>query len=179
MDDERIGQPVGLSSLLLHMSRKAADTQLSRGDITKDEYDEIIKILYPPLRLVDDKKNGGIPSFRSGAATIPYFRPGSTMYKPAPVPYFKELMAAQALLGGTQLMNNAASVGNIPGVTTGDTLDPDEVERKRKERQAALDEARRNKTSAAVADKVRDAADRGEYGDVSFFGQDVRPDGDY
>ena len=40
MDDERIGQPVGLSSLLLHMGRKAADTQLSRGDITKDEYDE-------------------------------------------------------------------------------------------------------------------------------------------
>ena len=178
MDDERIGQPVGLSSLLLHMGRKAADTQLSRGDITKDEYDEIIKILYPPLSLVDDKKNGGIPSFRSGAATIPYFRPGSTMYKPAPVPYFKELMAAQALLGGTQLMNNAASVGNIPGVTTGDTLDPDEVERKRKERQAAIDEARRNKTSAAVADGVRDAADRGEYGDVSFFGQDVRQTGD-
>ena len=177
MDDERIGQPVGLSSLLLHMGRKAADTQLSRGDITKDEYDEIIKILYPPLSLVDDKKNGGIPSFRSGAATIPYFRPGSTMYKPAPVPYFKELMAAQALLAGTQLINNAASVGNIPGVTTGDTLDPDEVERKRKERQAALDEARRNKTSAAVADGVRDAADRGEYGDINYFGQDVRPDG--
>ena len=42
MDDERIGQPVGLSSLLLHMGRKAADTQLSRGDITQDEYDEII-----------------------------------------------------------------------------------------------------------------------------------------
>jgi hypothetical protein len=178
MDDERIGQPVGLSSLLLHMGRKAADTQLSRGDITQDEYDEIIKILYPPLSLVDDKKNGGIPSFRSGAATVPYFRPGSTMYKPAPVPYFKELMAAQALLGGAQLMNNAASVGNIPGVTTGDTLDPDEVERKRKERQAALDEARRNKTSAAVADGVRDAADRGEYGDINYFGQDVRQTGD-
>jgi len=70
MDDERIGQPVGLSSLLLHMGRKAADTQLSRGDITKDEYDEIIKILYPPLSLVDDKKNGGVPRFQSGSATM-------------------------------------------------------------------------------------------------------------
>jgi hypothetical protein len=70
MDDERIGQPVGLSSLLLHMGRKAADTQLSRGDITKDEYDEIIKILYPPLSLVDDKKNGGVPRFASGSATM-------------------------------------------------------------------------------------------------------------
>ncbi len=52
MDDERLGRPVGLSSLLLHMGRNAADKQLARGDITQDEYDEIIKILYPPLSLV-------------------------------------------------------------------------------------------------------------------------------
>ena len=70
MDDERLGQPVGLGSLLLQMSKRAADQQLARGDITKDEYDEIIKILYPPLSLVDDKKNGGVPRFQSGSATM-------------------------------------------------------------------------------------------------------------
>jgi len=42
--------------------------------------------------------------------------------------------------------------------------DPAEVARKKAERQAVLDEARRNKTSATVADKIRDAAERGEYG---------------
>jgi hypothetical protein len=70
MDDERLGQPIGISSLFLQIGKKAADTQLARGDITKDEYDEIIRILYPPLSLVDDNKNGGIPKFQSGAATM-------------------------------------------------------------------------------------------------------------
>tara|TARA_R100001163_G_scaffold2109_1_gene3302 strand:- start:351 stop:5702 length:5352 start_codon:yes stop_codon:yes gene_type:complete len=70
MDDERLGQPIGISSLFLQIGKKAADTQLARGDITKDEYDEIIRILYPPLSLVDDKKNGGVPRFQSGAATM-------------------------------------------------------------------------------------------------------------
>ena len=70
MDDERLGQPIGISSLFLQIGKKAADTQLARGDITQDEYDEIIKILYPPLSLVDDKKNGGVPRFQSGSATM-------------------------------------------------------------------------------------------------------------
>jgi len=58
---------------------------------------------------------------------------------------------------------------NIPDVVSGEDLssDPVEVARKKAERQAALDEARRNRTSATVADKVRDAAERGEYGDIS------------
>jgi hypothetical protein len=51
--------------------------------------------------------------------------------------------------------------------------DPAEVARKKAERQAALDEARRNRTSATVADKVRDAADRGEYGFNPFI--DIDP----
>ncbi len=70
MDDERLGQPIGISSLFLQIGKKAADKQLARGDITQDEYDEIIRILYPPLSLVDDNKNGGIPKFQSGAATM-------------------------------------------------------------------------------------------------------------
>lgn len=188
MDDERIGQPVGLSSLLLHMGRKAADTQLSRGDITKDEYDEIIKILYPPLSLVDDKKNGGVPRFASGSATM---APGAfidyddilrrlgkaSKFIGTRIPFLSNLVTTQ-MGDGTLPANAQLMESNIPGVTTGDTLDPNEVARKKAERQAALDEARRNKTSATVADKVRDAADRGEYGDVSFFGQDVRQTGD-
>ena len=63
---------------------------------------------------------------------------------------------------------------NIPDVVSGEDLssDPVEVARKKAERQAALDEARRNRTSATVADKVRDAAERGEYG----FNPTVVPD---
>ena len=190
MDDERIGQPIGLSSLLLHMGRKAADTQLSRGDITKDEYDEIIKILYPPLSLVDDKKNGGVPRFASGSATM---APGAfidyddilrrlgnaSKFIGKRVPFLSNLVTTQ-MGDGTLPANAQLMESNIPGVVSGEDLssDPVEVARKKAERQAAIDEARRNRTSATVADKVRDAADRGEYGDVSFFGQDVRQTGD-
>ena len=184
MDDERIGQPVGLSSLLLHMGRKAADTQLSRGDITKDEYDEIIKILYPPLSLVDDKKNGGVPRFASGSATM---APGAfidyddilrrlgnaSKFIGKRVPFLSNLVTTQ--MGDATLPANAQLMkSNIPDVVSGEDLssDPAEVARKKAERQAALDEARRNRTSATVADKVRDAADRGEYG----FNPTVVPD---
>jgi hypothetical protein len=64
---------------------------------------------------------------------------------------------------------------NIPDVVSGEDLssDPVEVARKKAERQAALDEARRNRTSATVADKVRDAAEAGEYGLNPFI--DIDP----
>ena len=190
MDDERIGQPVGLSSLLLHMGRKAADTQLSRGDITKDEYEEIIKILYPPLSLVDDKKNGGVPRFASGSATM---APGAfidyddilrrlgkaSKFIGTRVPFLSNLVTTQ-MGDGTLGANAQLMESNIPGVGNAGDLssDPEEVARKKAERQAAIDEARRNRTSATVADKVRDAADRGEYGNINYFGNDVRQRGD-
>ena len=44
---------------------------------------------------------------------------------------------------------------------------------KKEERQKALEEARKNKTSATVADKIRDAADQGEYGFNPFI--DIDP----
>jgi len=56
MSDDRIGQPMTLSQLLLLVGKKAADTQLERGDITKEEHKERIKILFPDLEL---KKAGG------------------------------------------------------------------------------------------------------------------------
>ena len=56
MSDDRIGQPMSLSQLILLVGKNAADTQLARGDITQDEYDERIKILFPDLEL---KKAGG------------------------------------------------------------------------------------------------------------------------
>ena len=56
MSDDRIGQPMSLSQLLLLIGKKAADTQLERGDITKEEHKERIKILFPDLEL---KKAGG------------------------------------------------------------------------------------------------------------------------
>ena len=129
MDDERIGQPVGLSSLLLHMGRKAADTQLSRGDITKDEYDEIIKILYPPLSLVDEKRNGGVPRFASGSATM---APGAfidyddilrrlgnaSKFIGKRVPFLSNLVTTQ-MGDGTLGANAQLMESNIPGVVSG------------------------------------------------------------
>jgi len=81
---------------------------------------------------------------------------------------------------GTLGANAQLMESNIPGVGNAGDLssDPEEVARKKAERQAAIDEARRNRTSATVADKVRDAADRGEYGNINYFGNDVRQRGD-
>ena len=52
MSDDRIGQPVGFSNLILKMGKDIADTQYKAGDITADEYKERIKILYPGLELI-------------------------------------------------------------------------------------------------------------------------------
>jgi len=79
-------------------------------------------------------------------------------------PILSNLVTTQ--MGDATLPANAQLMkSNIPDVVSGEDLssDPAEVARKKAERQAALDEARRNRTSATVADKVRDAADRGEY----------------
>ena len=60
MSDDRIGQPMSLSQLVLLIGKRAADTQLERGDITKEEHKERIKILFPDLELVDNKAGGGM-----------------------------------------------------------------------------------------------------------------------
>jgi hypothetical protein len=60
-----------------------------------------------------------------------------------------------------------AAMINIPGVTTGDTIDPAEVDRKREERQKALEEAKRNRAAGRYSEEVKKAAERGEYGDIS------------
>ena len=62
--NDRIGQPISISDMFLKIGRNIADTQLERGDITKDEYDEIIKILYPTPKIV--KKDGGIVQMSNG-----------------------------------------------------------------------------------------------------------------
>ena len=89
------------------------------------------------------------------------------------VPLLSNLVTTQ-MGDGTLPANAQLMKSNIPGVVSGEDLssDPVEIARKKAERQAALDEARRNRTSATVADKVRDAADRGEYG----FNPTVVPD---
>ena len=74
MSDDRIGQPVGFSNLILKMGKDIADTQYKAGDITADEYKERIKILYPGLELIklpDKKADGGKPKkFQAGASTL-------------------------------------------------------------------------------------------------------------
>jgi hypothetical protein len=60
-----------------------------------------------------------------------------------------------------------AAMINIPGVTTGDTIDPAEVDRKREERQKALEEAKRNRAAGRYSEEVKKAAERGEYGEIS------------
>jgi hypothetical protein len=89
------------------------------------------------------------------------------------VPLLSNLVTTQ-MGDGTLPANAQLMKSNIPDVVSGEDLssDPVEIARKKAERQAALDEARRNRTSATVADKVRDAADRGEYG----FNPTVVPD---
>ena len=84
------------------------------------------------------------------------------------VPLLSNLVTTQKVVV-TLPANSQLMKSNIPGVVSGEDLSSDsaEVARKKAERQAALDEARRNRTSATVADKVRDAAERGEYGDIS------------
>ena len=60
MSDDRIGVPVGGSSLLLKRAKDIADIQLKEGKITKEDYDEIIQILFPNLELTDKKAGGGM-----------------------------------------------------------------------------------------------------------------------
>ena len=60
-----------------------------------------------------------------------------------------------------------AAMINIPGVKTGDTIDPTEVDRKREERQKALEEAKRNRAAGRYSEEVKKAAERGEYGEIS------------
>tara|TARA_R100001440_G_scaffold42165_1_gene61830 strand:- start:51 stop:596 length:546 start_codon:yes stop_codon:yes gene_type:complete len=60
MVDDRIGVPVGGSSLLLKRAKDIADIQLKEGKITKEDYDEIIQILFPNLELTDKKAGGGM-----------------------------------------------------------------------------------------------------------------------
>jgi len=60
-----------------------------------------------------------------------------------------------------------AAMINIPGVTTGDTIDPAEVDRKREERQKVLEEAKRNRAAGRYSEEVKKAAERGEYGEIS------------
>ena len=62
--DDRIGQPINISDMFLQIGKNIADTQLERGDITKKEYDDIIKILYPKPKIV--KKDGGIVQMSNG-----------------------------------------------------------------------------------------------------------------
>ena len=62
--DDRIGQPINISDMFLKIGRNIADTQLERGDITKEEYDEIIKILYPKPKIA--RKDGGIVQMNKG-----------------------------------------------------------------------------------------------------------------
>ena len=62
--DDRIGQPISISDMFLKIGRNIADTQLERGDITKEEYDEIIKILYPKPKIA--RKDGGIVQMNKG-----------------------------------------------------------------------------------------------------------------
>ena len=66
--DDRIGQPINISDMFLKIGRNIADTQLERGDITKEEYDEIIKILYPKPKIA--KKDGGIVQMNKGGDAL-------------------------------------------------------------------------------------------------------------
>ena len=74
MSDDRIGQPVGFSNLILKMGKDVADRQYQAGDITESEYRNRIKILYPGLELIklpDKKADGGKPKkFQAGASTL-------------------------------------------------------------------------------------------------------------
>ena len=65
-DDDRIGQPVGLSSLLLKIAKDAADKKYDRGEYTKEQYDEVIEILFPKLVDIDKKADGGIIKLEKG-----------------------------------------------------------------------------------------------------------------
>ena len=66
--DDRIGQPINISDMFLQIGKNIADTQLERGDITKKEYDDIIKILYPKPKIV--KKDGGIVQMSNGGDAL-------------------------------------------------------------------------------------------------------------
>ena len=66
--DDRVGQPINISDMFLQIGKNIADTQLERGDITKKEYDDIIKILYPKPKIV--KKDGGIVQMSNGGDAL-------------------------------------------------------------------------------------------------------------
>ena len=68
--DDRIGQPVGLSSLLLKIAKDAADKKYERGDYTKEQYDEVIEILFPKPVDVDKKADGGIVNLSNGGDAL-------------------------------------------------------------------------------------------------------------
>ena len=72
MSDDRIGQPMSLSQLVLLIGKRAADTQLERGDITKEEHKERIKILFPDLELVDNKAGGGMMNINDMIKPVSY-----------------------------------------------------------------------------------------------------------
>ena len=46
--------------MLLKRAKDIADIQLKEGKITKEDYDEIIQILFPNLELTDKKAGGGM-----------------------------------------------------------------------------------------------------------------------
>ena len=85
MSDDRIGQPMSLSQLILLVGKNAADTQLARGDITQDQYDERIKILFPDLELVK-KANGGLMSINNMTRPLGYKNGGETGFLTEPPP---------------------------------------------------------------------------------------------
>ena len=66
--DDRIGQPISISDMFLQIGKNVADTQLERGDITKKEYDEIMKILYPKPKIT--KADGGIVNLSNGGDAL-------------------------------------------------------------------------------------------------------------
>ena len=66
--DDRIGQPISISDMFLQIGKNVADTQLERGDITKKEYDEIMKILYPKPKIT--KADGGIINLSNGGDAL-------------------------------------------------------------------------------------------------------------
>tara|TARA_A100001391_G_scaffold105960_1_gene70841 strand:- start:309 stop:911 length:603 start_codon:yes stop_codon:yes gene_type:complete len=79
MSDDRIGQPMTLSQLLLLIGKRAADTQLERGDITKEEHKERIKILFPDLKLIDNKAMGGMMNINNMIRPVGFANGGDTI----------------------------------------------------------------------------------------------------
>ena len=79
MSDDRIGVPVGVSSLLLKRAKDIADIQLKEGKITKEDYDEIIQILFPNLELTDKKAGGGMMNINNMIRPVGFANGGDTI----------------------------------------------------------------------------------------------------